>query len=134
VLNTGSPHYVRFIDENLKEMDLVPEAKKIRYNDEFAAQGINVNFVSLLDDTSISVRTYERGVEDETLSCGTGVTAAALSLALQKKLPSGHYIISVKVMGGELKVSYDFDADGHEFSNIWLQGPATYVFKGSVEV
>jgi diaminopimelate epimerase len=134
VLNTGSPHYVRFIDENLSELNIVSEAKKIRYNDEFAAEGINVNFVSVLDETAISVRTYERGVEDETLSCGTGVTAAALSLATLKKLPSGHYIISVKVMGGELKVSYDFDADNQSFSNIWLQGPATYVFKGTVEV
>jgi diaminopimelate epimerase len=133
VLNTGSPHYVQFVDENLSEMDVVSEAKKVRYNEEFAAQGINVNYVSVGSDTSISVRTYERGVEDETLSCGTGVTAAALSLAVLKKLPSGHYIISVKVMGGELKVSYDYDETARTFNNIWLQGPATFVYKGSVE-
>jgi diaminopimelate epimerase len=133
VLNTGSPHYVQFTDENLNEMDIVGDAKKIRYNAEFASEGINVNFVSISNETSISVRTYERGVEDETLSCGTGVTAAALSLAILKKLPSGHYIISVKVMGGELKVSYDFDAEDRAFNNIWLQGPATFVFKGSIE-
>jgi diaminopimelate epimerase len=134
VLNTGSPHYVQFIDENLSEFNIVSEAKKVRYDDEFAAQGINVNFVTVVNETSIAVRTYERGVEDETLSCGTGVTASALSLALLKKLPSGHYIISVKVMGGELKVSYDFDDEDQSFSNIWLQGPATFVYKGSVEV
>jgi diaminopimelate epimerase len=134
VLNTGSPHYIQFTDENLMEMDIVAEAKKIRYNDEFAAQGVNVNFVTLLNELSISVRTYERGVEDETLSCGTGVTASALGFALLKKLPSGHYIISVKVMGGELKVSYDFDDEDQSFSNIWLQGPAAFVFKGAIEI
>lgn len=134
VLNTGSPHYVQFTESNLQEMDIVTEAKKIRYNDEFAARGINVNFISVTGDTSIAIRTYERGVEDETLSCGTGVTAAAISLCLLKKLPSGHYIISVKVMGGDLKVSYDYDENSHAFSNIWLQGPATFVYEGSVEV
>jgi diaminopimelate epimerase len=133
VLNTGSPHYVQFIEDNLIEKDIVLDAKKIRYNEEFAAQGINVNFVSIINEMSISVRTYERGVEDETLSCGTGVTAAALSLAVLKKLPSGHYIISVKVMGGELKVSYDYDKEDQTFNNIWLQGPATFVFEGSIE-
>lgn len=134
VLNTGSPHYVQFTEGNLLEMDIVNEAKKIRYNDEFAAEGINVNFISVTGETSIAIRTYERGVEDETLSCGTGVTAAALSLCMLKKLPSGHYIISVKVMGGDLKVSYDYDENSHSFSNIWLQGPATFVYEGSVEV
>lgn len=134
ILNTGSPHYVQFTDNNLPELDVVTEAKKIRYNDEFAAEGINVNFVSVIGDTSIAIRTYERGVEDETLSCGTGVTAAAISLCLLKKLPSGHYIISVKVMGGELKVSYDFDENTRSFSNIWLQGPATFVYEGFIEI
>jgi diaminopimelate epimerase len=133
VLDTGSPHYVQFTDDNLMEKDIVSEAKKIRYNEEFAAEGINVNFVSIVNETSIAVRTYERGVEDETLSCGTGATAAALSLATLQKLPSGHYIIGVKVMGGELKVSYDFDDESQTFSNIWLQGPATFVFKGTIE-
>jgi diaminopimelate epimerase len=134
VLNTGSPHYVHFTPATLPEIDLVPEAKKIRYNDEFAATGINVNYAHITDETAISIRTYERGVEDETLSCGTGVTAAALSLALYKKLPSGHYIISVKAMGGDLRVSYDFDSNDATFSNVWLHGPATFVFKGTVEV
>lgn len=134
VLNTGSPHYVQFTEDNLLELDVVGEAKKIRYNDEFAAEGINVNFVAVTGETSIAIRTYERGVEDETLSCGTGVTAAAVSLCLLKKLPSGHYIISVKVMGGELKVSYDFDENSRTFSNIWLQGPATFVYEGFIEI
>ncbi len=134
VLDTGSPHYVQFIENNLLEMDIVAEAKKIRYNDEFAARGINVNFIAVTGATSIAIRTYERGVEDETLSCGTGVSAAAISLCLLKKLPSGHYIISVKVMGGDLKVSYDYDENTHTFSNIWLQGPAAFVYEGSLEV
>jgi diaminopimelate epimerase len=134
VLNTGSPHYVQFIEDNLLEMDVVTEAKKIRYNDEFAAVGINVNFVTVTSEASIAIRTYERGVEDETLSCGTGVTAAAISLCLLKKLPSGHYIISVRVMGGELKVSYDYDENTRSFNNIWLQGPATFVYQGFIEI
>jgi diaminopimelate epimerase len=129
-LNTGSPHYVQFMNESVHELDLVKEAKRIRYNNTYAAEGINVNFGTLQDELVITLRTYERGVEDETLSCGTGVTAAALCLALVKQLPSGHYSIAVKVMGGELKVSYDFDAESLSFSNIWLQGPATFVFKG----
>jgi diaminopimelate epimerase len=134
VLNTGSPHYVSFIETNLNELELVDEAKKIRYNDEFAKDGINVNFATITGETSISIRTYERGVEDETFSCGTGVTAAALSLARMKKLPSGHYIINVKVVGGELKVSYDYDDASGAFSNIWLQGPATFVYEGTVDI
>ncbi|MCU0441245.1 MAG: diaminopimelate epimerase [Bacteroidia bacterium] len=129
-LNTGSPHYVQFLQESVHELDLIKEAKRIRYNDTYAAAGINVNFGTLQDDLVITLRTYERGVEDETLSCGTGVTAAALCLALVKQLPSGNYAITVKAMGGELKVSYDFDAEAVSFSNIWLQGPATFVFKG----
>jgi len=132
VLNTGSPHYVHFTEQNLTEMDIVTEAKRIRYNDEFAAVGINVNFIHEVGETAIAIRTYERGVEDETLSCGTGVTAAALSLALRKKLPSGNYLINVKTMGGDLRVSYDFDADEGTFANVWLQGPATFVFKGTI--
>jgi diaminopimelate epimerase len=116
------------------DMDLIGDAKKIRYNDEFAAEGININMVTETAETALAVRTYERGVEDETLSCGTGATAAALSFALRKKLPSGQYKINVKVMGGDLKVSFDYDAEAKSFSNIWLQGPATYVFKGSLTV
>lgn len=134
VLNTGSPHFVQFLTTPLGDLDLVTNAKKIRYNDEFVSNGINVNFVNVIGDTAIQIRTYERGVEDETLSCGTGVTAAALSLALDKKLPSGHYKISIKSMGGDLKVSYDFDAEIGSFKNIWLQGLATFVYKGNVEV
>lgn len=134
VLNTGSPHYVQYEEGNLNELDLNHEAKKIRYNDEFAAAGINVNFITKMNDTALGIRTYERGVEDETLSCGTGVTAAAISHALHQQLPSGHYIISVKAMGGDLKVSYDYDKELHSFQNIWLQGMSTFVFQGSIEI
>jgi diaminopimelate epimerase len=134
VLNTGSPHYVQFTHQNIDELELVNIAKKIRFNEEFAGEGINVNMVNYSSEALIRMRTYERGVEDETLSCGTGVTAASLALALYKKLPSGHYSIHVKTPGGELKVSYDFDAEASSFLNIWLQGPATFVFKGFVEV
>lgn len=134
VLNTGSPHFVRFTNEALMGYDVVPEAKKIRYNSEFSAQGINVNFINLLGLHHIAIRTYERGVEDETLSCGTGVTAAAISTVLMNKLPEGTHTIDVNSAGGQLKVELTYNAATQRFSNVWLQGPATFVFKGTVEI
>ena len=134
VLNTGSPHFVRFTHDALIDYDVVHEAKKVRYNDEFTAQGINVNFINLLGLHHIAIRTYERGVEDETLSCGTGVTAAAISTVLMNKLPDGTHTIDVNSAGGQLKVELTYNATTQRFSNIWLQGPATFVFKGTVEI
>jgi diaminopimelate epimerase len=134
VLNTGSPHFVRFINESLMGFDVVHQAKGIRYNNEFSEQGININFVNLLGLHHISIRTYERGVEDETLSCGTGVTAAAISAALINNLPNGTHTIEVNSAGGMLKVELTRNAQTGHFSNIWLQGPATFVFKGAVEI
>jgi diaminopimelate epimerase len=83
VLNTGSPHYVVFTDADIASLDIVSIAKKIRYNDEFAKEGINVNFVNIFSENELKVRTYERGVEDETYSCGTGVTASVLAYSLR---------------------------------------------------
>ncbi|MES2688750.1 MAG: diaminopimelate epimerase [Bacteroidota bacterium] len=134
VLNTGSPHFVQFTNDALTDYGVVQEAKKIRYNNEFTEQGINVNFINLLGLHHIAIRTYERGVEDETLSCGTGVTAAAISTVLMNKLPEGTHTIDVNSAGGRLKVALTYDASTQGFSNIWLQGPATFVFKGSVEI
>lgn len=129
VLNTGSPHYVKPVN-NIQEIDVVKEGKAIRYNDEFAAQGINVNFVQTISEDAIYVRTYERGVEDETYSCGTGVTACALMSAHNE---SGYNRISVKTKGGNLAVEFDKVGENN-FNNIWLCGPATFVFKGEIEV
>lgn len=132
VLNTGSPHYVKFLASSIDSMDLVEEAKKIRYNTEFKDEGINVNFINLEGLKKITMRTYERGVEDETLSCGTGVTAAALSTAILNDLPNGIHTIQVKTKGGELSVKFDFDKHQNTFSDVWLQGPAILVFEGDI--
>lgn len=134
VLNTGSPHYVQFLPTPVQDFALVNEAKKIRYNEEFSHEGINVNFVNLLGLHTIEMRTYERGVEDETLSCGTGVTAAALSSALINGLPEGKHEINVNTPGGKLRVSFMYHKNENRFSEVWLQGPATFVFKGTVDI
>lgn len=126
VLNTGSPHYVVFV-EDLSDINIVESGQVIRYSDRFRKEGINVNFVEKTDG-GIEVATYERGVEDETLSCGTGVTAAALSYHLANpNLNASEVAISTK--GGQLKVRFE---KGKEkgFENIWLCGPANRVFEG----
>lgn len=129
-LNTGSPHYVRFIDD-VNNLAIVDEARKVRYNERFKEKGTNVNFVQRNGEI-LAVRTYERGVEDETLSCGTGVTAVAL--AANAHIPEGKGIVQkISTPGGQLQVKFDKNPGG-SFENIWLQGPAQFVFEGSVEV
>lgn len=125
-MDTGSPHYVRFVD-NVADLNVYEHGKAVRYNDRFKAEGTNVNFVEVLDDQKIYVRTYERGVEDETLSCGTGVTACAISAIL--KGFSGE--VAIKTLGGELAVSAEKNDQGN-FENVFLIGPAKSVFKGSI--
>jgi diaminopimelate epimerase len=128
-LSTGSPHYVKFMEE-VEKMNVVEEGKKIRYNDRFAKEGTNVNFVNKEKD-GIFVRTYERGVEDETLSCGTGVTASALAAALSGNATAADKC-TVHTRGGNLSVH--FRREGNSFTNVWLEGPATFVFKGEIEI
>jgi len=125
-LNTGSPHFVSIKSEDIHQIDLIAWAQGIRYNAPYTEAGINVNAVNILDDTHIEMRTYERGVEGETLSCGTGVTAAALSLATMKSLGGG--LIHVSTRGGDLSVAFSRSPKG--FCNIQLQGPARMVFSG----
>ena len=127
-INTGSPHYIVAVD-NVAAINVKEAGATIRYNKRFKAEGTNVNFVKY-GENEFSIRTYERGVEDETLSCGTGVTAAALSLADTNKLAAG--VISINAVGGILKVG--FKRNGNVFSDIWLIGPATLVFKGNIEL
>ncbi|MDP1725720.1 MAG: diaminopimelate epimerase [Bacteroidota bacterium] len=134
ILNTGSPHYVSFKTEPVDTIDLVNQARLIRYNDEYKEKGINVNFVNLKGLKSIAVRTYERGVEDETFSCGTGATASALATAIFNNLPGGMHQINVNVKGGDLKVQFNFEKNPARFTNVWLQGPAVLVFQGSLNI
>lgn len=129
VLNTGSPHLVKFAND-VANIDVVETGREIRYSKRFAEEGINVNFVEGTGEDSIFVRTYERGVEDETMSCGTGVTAAALMSAHN---PLGFNRVNVKTHGGNLSVEFNKDGDDH-FTNIWLCGPAEFVFDGEMEL
>lgn len=129
-LNTGSPHYVKLV-QGIKEFDVFAEGRKIRNSERFAAEGTNVNFIEKTDD-GIYVRTYERGVENETLSCGTGVTASALVAAVQG-IGSGKNNCKVSTLGGELNVKFDKVLESN-FYNIWLEGPAEFVFYGSINL
>lgn len=124
LINTGSPHYVEFV-KDVNEIDILTTGREIRYNKIFAPNGLNVNFVEILDN-SLFVRTYERGVEDETLSCGTGVTASALAFCFQKDIQT----VNIETKGGNLSVSFEKEANG--FKNIFLQGPATFIFEGMI--
>ena len=123
-LDTGSPHYVKFVND-FERVNVYNDGKAIRYNDTFKAEGTNVNFAELSGNT-IKVGTYERGVEDETYSCGTGVTAVAICAYLESDKKINNFDISTK--GGKLNVR--FENNNNTFENIWLTGPATFVFKG----
>lgn len=125
--NTGSPHYVCYHKE-VDQMDFVNSARKIRNSSKYKKNGVNVNFIEKFKN-GISIRTYERGVEDETLSCGTGVTACALVHAINSGTKNGE--INVYTKGGELSVCFEFNEDA--FYDVWLKGPAAYVFKGEVD-
>ncbi|MCD0487041.1 diaminopimelate epimerase [Pedobacter sp. MC2016-14] len=129
VLNTGSPHYVKEVTA-LNDMDVYTAGKNIRNNDTYKTEGINVNFIENKGD-HLFVRTFERGVEDETYACGTGVTAVALSMAKQNE-QQGHVITPIKVLGGDLRVEFDYN--GHNFSNVFLCGPAEQVFEGHINL
>ncbi len=130
ILNTGSPHYVKFTDDILS-VDVKNQGAAIRYSDAFMPSGINVNFLEW-HDGALQIRTYERGVEDETLSCGTGVTAAALAAAIRQNLPEGVHTQTLHTMGGKLQVQ--FTRTGNAFTDIWLIGPGTFVFEGEIGV
>ncbi len=130
VLNTGSPHFVRF-DNDLQNVDMVREGRAVRYSERFREAGINVNLASLNPDKSLDIRTYERGVEDETLACGTGVTAAAIAGYLYRGATDRDVEIPVHARGGNLAVRFHANGDG-TFSGIWLCGPAELVFTGQI--
>jgi len=127
-IHTGSPHFIRFVDD-VRVINVFSEGKAIRYEDRFAPDGVNVDFVTWHPDY-LDIRTYERGVENETLSCGTGATAAALAAAIRHPVNSGNY--KIKTTGGNLKIS--FHQSGKMFTDIWLEGPASFVFSGEIHI
>ena len=140
LLNTGSPHYIVFV-EDLKDINIFENGRQIRYSERFHEAGVNVNFVEIKKDGSIEVATYERGVENETLSCGTGVTAAAIACCMNlesktqndKQTFGSSFKTKVITKGGELSVNFVRNGEKN-FTNIWLCGPATPVFSGKVKI
>ncbi|MCX6334019.1 MAG: diaminopimelate epimerase [Bacteroidia bacterium] len=127
-INTGSPHYVVFTID-IDRMDVNEEGKRLRWSPKFSPGGTNVNFVEV-NDNGLYLRTFERGVEEETLACGTGVTASAIASVL-----AGHFDtapVNVRARGGNLKV--EFKVTDGKVTNIWLTGPATFVFDGIINL
>jgi diaminopimelate epimerase len=128
-LNTGSPHHVSFCDA-VSTLNVAEMGSKIRYGSPYFEEGTNVNFVEQISGNSFKVRTYERGVEDETLACGTGVTAVAI--AANKTNKTSEEKIYIEVLGGKLEVS--FKKEGNGYKNVFLKGPAQFVFEGKITV
>jgi diaminopimelate epimerase len=128
-LNTGSPHHVQMV-EDLEHYNVKENGAAIRYGELYGAAGSNINFVKKIDDTTFALRTYERGVEDETLACGTGATAVAIAMNATGETDAT--AINVNVEGGKLVVSFDKDQKG--YTNVFLKGPAEFVFKGEIKI
>lgn len=132
-IDTGSPHHIRFV-ENVKDFDVYGEGKAIREDAERYPNGTNVNFVEIIHDDRIYVRTFERGVENETLSCGTGVTAASLAAGMRASDgDTANKTIRIETLGGSLQVRYENSA-ADNFQNVFLIGPAEKVFEGQIEI
>ncbi len=127
-INTGSPHYIKFVPD-VNNYPVFEHGKETRYDERFKPGGTNVNFVELQSHNTIFVRTYERGVENETLSCGTGITAAALAASFKGYRSP----LAVKTLGGSLTVEFQSSQAG-TFHEIYLIGPAKMVFKGQLEL
>ncbi len=129
LLDTGSPHYIAWVPD-AATVDVFNEGRRIRNLAEFAPGGLNVNFTKVESGNTLQVRTYERGVEDETYSCGTGVTAAAIAHSGTK---TGHFDIGIETPGGQLRVRFEKVAEDAAES-VWLEGPARFVFDGMIDV
>ncbi len=126
-LDTGSPHHVSLVN-NLESFDVKTKGALIRHSDLYGKTGSNVNFVKQLGENHFAVRTYERGVEDETLSCGTGATATAIAMHATGKTEAKN--IDIDVLGGKLQVT--FEVNDRSYEKVFLTGPATFVFKGKI--
>ena len=128
-LNTGSPHHVQLVDD-LEHFNVKDNGAAIRYGELYGKEGSNINFVKKIDEATFSLRTYERGVEDETLACGTGATAVAIAMNATGQTDLN--VINLNVEGGKLAVSFE-KIDG-KYTNVFLKGPAEFVFKGTIEI
>ncbi|MCA6074367.1 diaminopimelate epimerase [Fulvivirga sedimenti] len=128
LVDTGSPHLIRYV-QDIEAVDVAGRGREIRYSDPFKKGGVNINFVEVQGDQSIFVRTYERGVENETLSCGTGVTAAAIACGLRSMASP----VQIKTKGGKLEVAFNENTD-QTFTDVYLIGPAQHVFSGKVDL
>jgi diaminopimelate epimerase len=128
-LDSGSPHHITFVTD-VETVDVKNDGHKIRYGAPYFKEGSNVNFVTQIDDNTFKVRTYERGVEDETLSCGTGVTAVAV--AVHKTGKTDNNLVILQTRGGNLEVSFNFNKG--VYTDIFLKGPAVQVFKGVIAI
>ncbi|MFC2100916.1 diaminopimelate epimerase [Bacteroidota bacterium] len=128
ILDTGSPHYVKFV-KNLDQYDVFNQGRSIRNSNRFLINGININFVEKKAD-QIAVRTYERGVEDETYSCGSGIIASAIAVAMNTSKPEKQYVVQTR--GGELIAN--FEKVGKKFLDIWLEGQAEHVYSGEIKI
>lgn len=127
-IHSGSPHHICFVD-GLEQFDVFKSGRAIRYSDAYGESGTNVNFVEPVSKDEIFVRTYERGVENETLSCGTGVTASAIAFGLQ----NGRTSVKIKTLGGDLEIRFKKIHKDH-ITGIYLIGPAQMVFKGEIDL
>ena len=130
VINTGSPHYVQIMD-NISDLNVKKKGSEIRYSKDFIPEGINVNFLQKRNNSNFLIRTYERGVEDETLACGTGAVAAAIVMHNIGET-SGKTNLKIETLGGSLNVNFDYQ--NSVYKNIFLEGPANYVFSGTYKV
>lgn len=132
-INTGTSHFVVF-ENNLEKIDIIKKGRALRYDERFLTyKGCNVNFVQEIAEKSLKIQTYERGVEDETLACGTGICASALTYSVKKQLPCGTHTINLSAKGGELQVKFD-KKENNTFDNVHLIGEAKKVFEGEIEI
>ncbi|MDP9291169.1 MAG: diaminopimelate epimerase [Verrucomicrobiota bacterium] len=128
-IDTGVPHAVLFVD-NIEKVDVAKSGALLRYHERFAPRGTNVNFVQKIDAQTIAIRTYERGVEAETLACGTGVVASALVF---HSISGAQSPVQVRVRGGDL-LAVGFQKHGDDFFAVTLTGPAEFVFEGEIDL
>jgi diaminopimelate epimerase len=128
-MNTGSPHHVQMV-EDIENYNVKEKGAALRYGSLYGKDGSNINFVKKINEDTFELRTYERGVEDETLACGTGATAAAIAMNATGQTTA--CTININVQGGKLEVS--FNKRGDLYENVFLIGPAEFVFKGFIKI